>query len=405
MLKPSSSLWISSCLGLELVISPDGKTVFHGTRIRIEGKSLTFEKKVTDIASLEALRAAFPGEPYTALVISGKGILHKKISGLEVVDAKAMGQILPNASQGDFYIQNFQSGECSYISLMRKSDADTWTARLTASGFKLLSLSFGPFPVQSILNQLNIGPQDCSFAGHQVQRDEKGAWLNWATGIDHHAAFPVKVEAETLDQDLLVAYGSAFQLLYFHKLDPVIAEAPALEAERAELAGNKKLQTWGMLLLFSFFLLLVINFLALSYYSPAVKKLSLVNRNTSEERSQVQARLDQINAHAALLDSVGYNGGLNEAKLIGQLAAGLPAGMNWKALVINPLDEAKARNEKKTGFLDHHIRIQGECGQVGAINGWIENARKLPWVKSIVLGNYAISPESGKGEFIIQVNY
>ena len=399
------SLWISNCLGLELIIGAGGEATFNAVSIRVEGKSLTFEKKVTGLTSLEAMRSAFPGGPFCALVINGKGILHKQIAKVTALDEKTMGQILPNASPEDFYIQNFESGGSSFVSLMRKPDADTWLARLKASGFKLLSLSFGPFPVQQVFRQLNLGQREAVFGNYQIQRDGDGHWLNWATSPAHQATFPIKVEDELLDENVLIAYGAAFQLLYFAKIYPVVAEAGALEEARAALSGNKKLQAAGLALLITFFLLLVINFIVFSYYASQVDKISLISRNTIQERGQAQAKFTELSSNMALLDSVGYNGGLNEARMIDQLAGCLSSGMGWKMLAMSPIDETKARNEKKTVFTDRLVRIQGECEEVGRVNNWIEKARKLAWVKSVMMENYSINQESGKGEFIISVRY
>ncbi len=401
----SASLWISNCVGLELVIGPGGAVTFNAVSIRVEGKLLTFEKKVAGLTSLEAVRTSFPDNPFSALIINGKGVLHKKIAKVPALDEKIMGQILPNANPVDFYIQNFESGESSFVSLMRKSDADTWIARLRASGFKLLSLSFGPFTVQQVYRQLNLDQREAVFGNYQIQRDKGGYWLNWATSSTHQATFPIKVEDEILDENILIAYGAAFQLLYFTKLNPVIAATEALEEVRVTLSGNKKLQAAGLTLLFTFFLLLVINFIALSYYASRVDKISLISRNTIQEHGQAQAKLNQLNSDIALLDSVGYNGGMNEAQMIDQLAGYLPAGMSWRTFVINPPDEAKARNEKKLIFSDRLIHIQGECEEVGQINTWIGNARRISWVRSIVMENYTVNQESSKGEFVMSIRY
>ncbi len=401
----SAFLWISNCLGLELVIDPDGEATFNALSIKVEGKSLTFEKKAAGLTSLESVRTAFPDEPFSALIINGKGVLHKKIAKVSVLDEKIMGQILPNANLSDFYIQNFESGESSFVSLMRKSDADTWIARLRASGFKLLSLSFGPFSVQQVYMQLNLDQRETIFGGYRIQRDDDGCWLDWTVSSTGPATFPIKVEDELLDENILIAYGAAFQLLYFTKLNPVIAATGALEEARVTLSGNKKLQAAGLALLSIFFSLLLINFIVFSYYASQVDKISLISRNTIQERGQAQAKLNELSLDIALLDSIGYNGGLSEAQMTDQLAGNLPAGVSWRTFAISPPDEIRARNEKKLVFSDRHIHIQGECKEVGQVNTWIENARKIPWVRSIVMENYTINQESGKGEFIMLVRY
>ena len=68
----------------------------------------------------------------------------------------------------DFYLQNFVSGDSSFVSLIRQKDANQWIDKLNALGFTTLMLSLGPFPVQQILQQLNLYGEEVVFDGHQI---------------------------------------------------------------------------------------------------------------------------------------------------------------------------------------------------------------------------------------------
>src|ERR1700722_5681032 len=164
---------INEATGVSIALLPDGDIAISACSVAIQNNQLDFEKKVTDLNKAVELTKHFPPKSIVALNLSGKGVLHKQIEKTAEINQNNFSKILPNGNIEDFYVQNFISGGQSFVSVIRKADADKWISLLKSLGFVPLTLSFGPFPVQNILKQLNEYGNEIVFNGHTITRNEQ----------------------------------------------------------------------------------------------------------------------------------------------------------------------------------------------------------------------------------------
>ncbi|MDB5018763.1 MAG: hypothetical protein JWQ84_3595, partial [Mucilaginibacter sp.] len=139
---------INEVAGVHIGLNQDGTIMIHSCKVTANGNQLTIDKKVPGIDSLEHLKKHYDPKTPIALVLSGKGILHRQTEKTEEINPGNFTKILPNATFDDFYIQNFISGDQSFVSVILKTEAGKWIGQLTNAGFVLLSISLGPFAVQ-----------------------------------------------------------------------------------------------------------------------------------------------------------------------------------------------------------------------------------------------------------------
>jgi len=391
--------------GVSITILPDGSTAINACSVNIQNNQLNFEKKITDLNTTEELTKHFPAKSIITLNLSGKGILQKQIEQTEEINQNNFSKILPNASIEDFYIQNFISGDQSFVSVIRKADADKWISQLKSLGFVPLMLSLGPFPVQNIITQLNLYDTEIIFNGHTIQRSEKSEWTSYHYDPSVYAPFPLKVESETINEKLLIAYAAAFQMVLANKLEPIQAAVPSLDAEFQKRIEEKKLKVQGFLVLSVFFILLLVNFFLFSWLNSSNAKLTEQVSRTAQSTNDIQQINSQVQQKEALLKTLGWEGDINKSALIDQVASLLPPGITWKEAAIDPVDLSGSRSQKTIVFFNRKIRIIGNSEKIIPVNEWIARIKTRPWAKNVQLDSYTFNNEMNTGQFIIVIDY
>jgi Tfp pilus assembly protein PilN len=395
---------IKQAAGLGIVIGKDGSAAVNYCQVSIEGKNLSFEKKLTGLSLKELEKQVKTGMPLS-VNISGKGVLYKQLDRVEEINAANFSTVLPNASIDDFYVQHFPSGEHSFVAVIRKTEADKWLNVISEEGLSALMLSLGPFPTVHILPQLNIYDEEIIFAGIKIARSEDKNWEKVGFHEQFQAPHTIKVENEVLDQQLLLPYAAAFQLLLSAKLDAVKANVPVLGSAFERLINDRKFKLNGVGVLLVFFVLLLGNFMWLSALNAANASLAAEVSSSARTSTDLQDLNDEIRQKELLLRDLGWDGGINKSSLIDQAAALMPAEIRLKEISINPVDGAAYHSFGSLKFQERKMLIRGESEQIIPVNEWAARLKSKKWVKNVELESYNFNNELNTGVFTILLTY
>jgi Tfp pilus assembly protein PilN len=396
---------INEATGISITIGKDGDYIVNVCAVSIQNNQLSFDKKLTGIAALNELKKSLAAKSYVSLNLFGKGILQKQIEKAEEINQHNFSQILPNANIEDFYVQNFISGNKSFVSVIRKVEADKWISQLKELGFIPLMLGLGPFPVQNVITQLNVYGNDIIFDGHIIHRNEQSEWISVKYHENTASEFPLKIESENISEKLLVAYASAFQLVLSAKIDGIQAEVPGLNEELKKVLEEKKLKVYGFLTLSIFFILLLVNFFLFSGLNSSNAKLTEQVSRTSQNSNDVQHVNVQVQQKDSLLKILGWEGNINKASLIDQVASMLPQEITWREAAVDPVDVSSSRIQKTIVFYTRKIRITGNSEKIIPVNEWIARIKTKAWVKNVQLDSYTFNSEQNTGQFTIIIDY
>ncbi|SHL98110.1 Tfp pilus assembly protein PilN [Mucilaginibacter sp. OK098] len=396
---------INEATGISITIGKDGNYIVNVCAVSIQNDQLSFQKKLLDITDINELKKLLPVKSYVSLNLYGKGILQKQIEKTEEINQHNFSQILPNANIEDFYVQNFISGNKSFVSVVRKAEADKWISQLKELGFIALMLGLGPFPVQNVTAQLNVYGNDVIFDGHIIHRNEESEWISVKYHENTTSEFPLKIESESISEKLLIAYASAFQLVLSAKIDGVQAEVPGLNEELKKVLEEKKLKVYGFLTLAIFFILLLVNFFLFSGLNSSNAKLTEQVSRTAQSSSGIQQINDQVQQKDSLLKTLGWEGNINKASLIDQIASLLPEEITWKEAAVDPVDMSASRIQKSIVFYTRKIRITGNSEKIIPVNEWIARIKTKAWVKNVQLDSYTFNSEQNTGQFTILIDY
>lgn len=398
-------LGIHKAVGVGITVNRDGTLLVNACCVSANANRLDFVTKISGLRSVEELTAHFPPKSLISLNINGRGVLHKQVEKVETLSQNNFSKIFPNANIEDFYVQNFISGDWSFISVIRRTDGNDIIEQLQQSGFTPVMLSLGPFPVFTVLPQLNLYDAELIFDGHQISRDEAGNWIKYQYHEAARSPFPIKAESEKIDEVLLLAYASAFQLVMSQRIEPVKADVETLEEALAETLSKKKLQVYGSVVLACTFLLLLVNFVLFSSLSADNAQLAYRVSSTAKNTSDVKNIQDSIKSKELELQQLGWDGGVSKARLIDQMAACLPPDIRWKQVDINPEDNNESRIQRTLIFKNRQIRVTGLSDKVIPVNEWIARIKTQHWVREVALDNYLFNSEANTGQFTITVSY
>jgi hypothetical protein len=396
---------IRQAAGVAIHVKLDGNIAIQVCSVSAQGNKLDINEKKINLAKVDELKKYLPARIPIALNLSGKGILQKRIERTLEVSQQNFHQILPNGNYEDFYVQNFISGEYSFVSLVRKGDADKWLSQLKELGLVPLMLSLGPFAINLVIEQLNIYDQDFQFGGHRVVRNESGEWTECLSGEKLTSAFPVKLASEKIDEKLIIPYAAAFQLVLAGHIEPVKTNVEILESVLQEKLSANKRKTILVLGLIILFTALMVNLIVFTFLSRA--NMQLADRlSTYQQDTQNLALLtEQIKAKEERLTKLGWDGGINKSILIDRVAALLPSEVTLQEIAVNPFQADKNHSGKALLFETRKIRIRGESERILPVNEWIARIKIQNWVKNVRLEDFIYNNELKAGQFTITVNY
>jgi hypothetical protein len=369
------------------------------------GDNLVFEQKLSGLRSIIELAKKLPAKLPVSLNLTGRGILTKQLEKVSTIDRQNFSLILPNADPEDFYIQHFARGEQSFISLIRRTEADKWLDALRLSGLFPLLASLGPFVVEQIVPQLNNYGEALSFNGHVVERDDQHIWTKYQYQSGAVSAFPFKADNESLQEEMLLPYAAGFQLILADRITPVAAEVPVLTSRLASRLGSNRLRVHFAMLVTVIFVLLLANYLALSYMRDSNTALLARVSTSNTSAADITSLNDQVQNKELLLKDLGWDGNLNRGAYVSQLAQVMPQEITLMEVSIDPVNITASRNNKKMSFMKRQIRIQGSCPNILSVNEWMARMKTYKWVKQVQMENYGFDNELGTGSFVIVIDY
>lgn len=396
---------LNQAVGINIDIQDNDRAVFSVCEVHINKRMLDLGKKRAGIVDLKELKKEFPQHKYCAINITGKGVLQKKLPKTDKIDKNNFSQVLPNAAFDDFYVQQFNTDNSSFVSVIRKQQADKWVQQLADQGCQSLMLSLGAFTVDSIIDQLNLYEDKVVFDGHILKRDSDHGWLSYQYQKNERTHYPLKIAGENIDERLILPYAIAFQLALSLKIQSIQADIPALADRLNQVINDRKIKVTGVAILGVFFILLFLNFILFSWLNTANNQMMDKASRTATNSSELRAIEREADQKESLVKQLGWDGAVSKSLLIDQLAGLLPPEVKWSALSVNRLDWSASKMQKKLTFFDGQIRIVGIADKIIPVNEWLARVKTLKWVKTVQLDSYSFNNEQNTCQFIVTISY
>lgn len=396
--------------GLSVTLSPQG-----GADIRC--LTLELRKGVVSILgkkqweSIEKAEKELDKTIPVALVLNGKGVLHKTVtlSGADqVLNEQMLYTVMPAVKPADFYVQLYQAGKTGFFSLARRETVDKFLMELKGEGVKVIAISFGPFIFSATWPYIREehGQGKMFMIGeHQLEMGESGI-IGYQTLVADQCptidSEIVKIGDEQVEHEYVLAYAAAFSKVSgsVSGLQLTVEDVIASQDERRQ----QKLFRFGftMALVF-FFVLLMGNFLFFG-------SLSDKNADLQEQVGFHQGNLDKMAAmqkeaaeKRSFLQATGW---LHDDRLsfyADRLASTVPAGIRLTEVSLNPLDRKLSKSVNKQIFEQGSMAVLGVCRSPVELNAWMQEIGRQAWVKGVDRRNYTYDQSKGNGTFEFRV--
>ncbi|HWW40108.1 PilN domain-containing protein [Pedobacter sp.] len=378
---------LSSSKGLELKLQADGLIDVRLVELSLKGKMIQIGLKKQYTAELGQIADGLSGP--LAITVTGRGVLIKKTKKLDEVREAALQQVFPGFNLTEFYVQNFISGEDSFLAVVRKDIVDKMIAAFKKKGVEVLMLGLGPFVVDQVLPQLNVYQDSLSFDGHRIKFREDKSWESYTQQLETDTGFALKIDLETMPEPFLLSYATAFQLILAEVLEPIEVDAPEIGENRAEYIAKLKFEKRGVLVLGLFFVLLLLNFLLFGFYNSSNQEMEGRAGRKSDLSANKKKMETEIKEKEVLVKKLGWNKGLGYAYICDQIGAGLPGSATLTEMSV------------ESGL----IKLKGTAENVYAINDCIYTFKKKSWVKDVQLEKYTADDQKQAQVFTITLNY
>lgn len=373
----------------------------HGSVLRIHWVLLAKKRSKLEITASGAAGAISeiqlpPGTP-AALSISGKGIIHKKVSHKQEMDAASLlPKVLPNARPAEFYVQWTEPvSHSAIVSVARRSSIDELLNEFKKIKLDIVSCTLGPFCIASILPAANER-EEIRLPGHTISISE-GQVESYMSEENKEAA-PVLVDSELAEASLVIplAAGTEYFTGYSANIDiPHVAEV------KDNFRQKKIFRFTGAGLLIILLTTLLINYFLFDHYwkkKQALEAATSANAGAWQKYTALKAAYDE---KISFLQGTGLLDASRASFYADRIAKGVPGTIQLSEMNINPC--VKTDRENMMQFETDNIRLSGYCKRSDELNEWMKQLGKKDWIHKVELINYTQGKADPSGTFTINI--
>jgi hypothetical protein len=364
-------------LAISYVIVKKNKNKFHVIKTGIEHDS--FEAVANEIKKTPSL-----------LSIDGKGILHKIIPIEE--NTNPLEKILPNASEIDFYIQQYISSDTTnLISISRKDLIDEIILKAQSAGLLISGICLGPINVDSLGQEevtILTKTQKVEIKKGKIQNIEKSVQEKLSTYTFEHIDITV---------DFIVAFSNAVSQF---KTDFNTSFRLQINNLSEEFYYSRLFKLFSLFILTFILILLLVNFFIFSDLNNKNETFSTELGYSSEYTKKIENLSYEIKTKRELIEKSGIQRGSTISFYFDNIISEIPSGIKLRTFNYHPVVR-KIKPGEEIEYSLNEITLTGVTKASVNIDKWIENIKSINWVKQVELNNYSQEDTNAPAEFEI----
>lgn len=396
-------LALKKVAGIELTFISESTFIINCIILEVKkGKAIVTET-FYNLKSLRELEGKIPELAPVALVINGKGLIHKKTN---TISDSLPPDILPGVNPNDFIFQFFNGLEAPEVAVIRKAAADKIITSLNEAKIYTCSLSLAFYDIGYITGLIehngviSTTQYDLSFLNKRIQQyrvtsnEEK----------DILVKPEINVATEYIKSNFIIAYAAALKLL-----SGGFKARNSIE-HKTIIVNREKIQETNLIKLYSFsflggvLFLLLLNFFVYSHYYAKNNEL-LFNYQFSLQQGAKYDTLKKNLANKKLfLASAGW---LNDSRMISfyadRIAATVPESVTLTNLNIYPAASKFTSGSKQWNFQQDTILITGKCDDPSLLDNWVKEIETIKNVGQSKINSYNFKKQGETGIFTAEV--
>ncbi len=361
-------------------------------------------KRCVEFGGEEAeLKKALKAETAIHLVLSGKGIISKKVSAAEGDDeAVLLNKCLPGSNAEDFYVQRTVADEETvYVSIVRKTLLKAVLAPLLRHKILVVRISLGPFVAEDILPLLKLEAFiEQQLVLGQYELTVTAGKINNIRVVQEPLGQVHELEGLRIEENYIYAFAAAMGFYLGTASSIQHSDFSANESEYAEFKRHNQLITW---ILIGIALICLINFGIYKYYRSQFKDSYAEVQINQEQLKNFDNMKQQFEEKKAVLD----RNGLLEASRISyysdKIAASLLGDIKLTKLESFPLKKTTVDGVEDISFQGEKIMVSGTCSESIEFNTWERVLKKMDWVSGVSIIHYMQEKEGEQAQFTIEI--
>lgn len=397
--------WLTKCIGIELCSLGEGEFTARSCTLSLQKNTVTIIGNHVQSGTLKNVLNKIDKSLPLAITLSGRDILIRFTNSVYHNAQDCFSSVFPGLKSDDFYIMPFVSGKFNSVSIVRRELIDNLIEQIKVIGLQPSIISIGPFVLSHVVQQLNTYDGSVVIAGHQINYEQKtGDWINYQFTAGLSSEFPLKIGVTPIEENMVMAYASAFQLLLYPRLCVVSLDVEAVKTILSEL--EQKFRFIGRLSWVAgiVFILLLVNFFALEKLSEKNAQLQAWQQRREKNIDNVAEVRKVVEKNEELLNKMAVRKGYRKAVMIDQIRSTVPAAIKFEYLGINSGSKEERPNTKediRAGI----IEIIASTKVPASVNVWISALRGISWVKSARISDFSPGEDDDYQCFTILINY
>ena len=388
---------LSHVVGVSLRLVDESEILVHSCTLTLKNQEISIDTE-QDFSDLKSFSSKLQDGIPVALHVEGRGVLIKEVAknNTTVWDESCILSVFPNFDSSKYYYSYLDSGDKYWISLIKRENIDVIVKELIDYGINIVHLYIGPFVLDPILKQINNYSLMYSFGNHAVTLNDERQWLEYSYHPAHQSKFKTKVGDQLINQQYITSYAAAFNTLMFDYLADISTPMSIISNNYEDSLGKLTFRNNSVILLAFVFVSLIISSVAYSYYFSENERLNTLQTQNTASITNENEWSDVITKKEEILQSLGWNGGVNKSWLLDQIGTSLnehPA-IKLTYIAINPLIK-KTQFDSSIGGVDNRdkILIKGRCLSLNNLNRWTRQLSHKSWVDRVIINQFTAAED------------
>ncbi|MEM9821097.1 MAG: hypothetical protein AAF985_08500 [Bacteroidota bacterium] len=387
--------------GVEVCLQGD-QLCYHFVILKKQKGDIQIQQTGSDFNDFATLQKQLPKEVPIHLCLSGRGILHKLISGTGETPPQLFKQVLPNANFKQFHLQQIPGDQQTIVSLIRQDVLQQHLQQFKSAGFWPVDLSLGSFGIRQLRAFIDTS-KGIGTTNQFIELDNKGQIRHF-----HPLSEPrheeISIGGDRLATRLLPAYTSALDGLIQTEQRGPLPELNDNKTEYFHFIAHQKIKIG---LIAAGFILLLTN--TFCYYQLKDRNGNLQTDLFYQQKQllQLDSLKRKLSQQKHFLQQSNLNQYSNASFFADQIGASLPKDLRLTELDIFPVKEQQRKQPDDHWMEYEHqkIKVKGHCKSSLQYNAWVRDLRQLSWVQSVKHLNYRdIDHQLGSFEMLINLS-
>lgn len=394
---------VKSAAGVEITTLDDGSYLINIVIAGIKKEKISIVKKIYALKDIQQIKEHIPAGTPIALVLNGKGVLHKSIGSTEKT---VLNSLIPGVKSTDFYVQDFELLSFKDVCITRKGFVDEMLNAFEISGLKVLDIYLGFSSLHTILPIIQDDTLIETTQYHiQVNKGVILSYSKISSKSEKEIVKPeINIATEYVNENMVIPFSAAVAILSGAQMhDENSVPLKVLESTRRAIE-DKRIQLYSWIFLCATLLILLANSLVFSHYYKKNEDITSVYQSGLLQSEKNDSAVAILKRKKIFLDDIGWAD--NNRKLsfyADRIAAAMPYEITLTSMNLFPIQSRQSFVQEGISFMKQDIAINGECDDPSVLYDWLGRMQLISGINNAKVNNYYFNKETQTGSFVIEL--